>query len=85
MSNSVCFSATLPCSESSPLILSRTKFAPRLTSKIFQIRLTARIGKEGQSYQHQSHVGFHRAVWSEVEVAADHDASVRTFRQPGGV
>jgi hypothetical protein len=77
--------ATLPCSDSSPLILSRTKFAPRLTSKILQIRLTARIGEDGQSYQHQSHVGFHRAIWSEVEVAADLGDSVRTCRQPGGV
>jgi hypothetical protein len=34
--------ATLPCSDSSPLILSRTKFAPRLTSKILQMRLTSR-------------------------------------------
>jgi hypothetical protein len=25
-------------------------FAPRLTSKILQIRLTARIGEDGQSY-----------------------------------
>jgi hypothetical protein len=33
---------TLPCSDSSPLILSRIKFAPRLTSKILQIRLTSR-------------------------------------------
>jgi len=40
--------ATLPCSDSSPLILSRTKFAPKLTSKMLQIRPL------------QSHVGFHR-------------------------
>jgi hypothetical protein len=39
--------ATLPSSDSSPLIFSRTKFATRLASKILQIRLTARIGEEG--------------------------------------
>jgi hypothetical protein len=77
--------ATLPCSDSSPLILSRTNLAPRLTSKILQIPRTARIGEVGQRYQRQSHVGFHRAVWSEVEVTADLDESVRTCRQPGGV
>jgi hypothetical protein len=69
----------------SALILSRTKFAPRLSSKILQIRLTVRIGEEGQSYQHQSHVGYHWAVWSEVEVSADLSDSVRACRQPGGV
>jgi hypothetical protein len=77
--------STLPCSGSSPLILSRTKFVPRLTSKILQIRLIARIGEEGQSYQHQSHVGFYRAVLSEAGVAADLGDSVRTCRQPGVV
>jgi hypothetical protein len=76
--------ATLPCSDSFLLILSRTKFATRLTSKILKIRLTARIGEEGQSYQHQSHVGFYQTVWSEVEVAADLGDSVRTCRQHGG-
>jgi hypothetical protein len=68
--------AALPFSDSSPLILSRTKLAPRLTSKILQIRLTARIGEDGQSYQQKSHDGFHRAVWSEVEVDADLGDSV---------
>jgi hypothetical protein len=83
--NSACFSCNVTVFRFSPLILSRTKLTPRLTSKILQIRLTARIGEEGQSYQHQSHVGFHRDVWSEVEVAADLGEFVRTCRQPGCV
>jgi hypothetical protein len=73
------------CSNSSPLILHGIKFAPRLTSKILQIRLTVRIGEEGHSCQHQSHVGFHRAVWSEAKVSVDLCDPARTCRQPGGV
>jgi hypothetical protein len=76
--------APLPLFRFSPLILSRTKVAPSLTFKILQIRLTSTIGEEGQSYQHQSHVGFHRAVWSMEEFTVDLGDSVRTC-QPGGV
>jgi hypothetical protein len=46
--------------------------APRLTSRMYKLRITARIGEEGQSYQCQSHAGFHLDDWSgvEAEVAA---------------
>jgi hypothetical protein len=75
----------LPC-PISPLILSSNKVAHRLISRICKIWLTARISKEGQSYQCLSHAGFHLDVCSEVEevVAAVLGCSVSTCRQPGG-